>query len=116
MSNYITFLLGVLTGIKKHLQELKNSSAFKSIKTGVRQGCVMSPDLFSLYSEIFFRDIDDISRLEINGENHRNLGYADETVLIEESPDEQLQKRIDTVTLVRERMGPPLKVKKNQSP
>ena len=33
-------------------------SNFVEIAKGVRQGCVMSPDLFSLYSEVILRSID----------------------------------------------------------
>ncbi|GFO11392.1 endonuclease-reverse transcriptase [Plakobranchus ocellatus] len=73
-------------------------SDFKPIKRDVRQGCVMSPDLFNLYSEIILRNLDGISGLKINGENLNNLRYADDTVLIAES-DKQLQKLLDTVVL-----------------
>ncbi|GFO04381.1 endonuclease-reverse transcriptase [Plakobranchus ocellatus] len=77
-------------------------SDFKPIKRGVRQGCVMSPDLLNLYSEIILRNLDDISGLKINGENLNNLRYADDTVLIAES-GKQLQKLLDTLVLESER-------------
>ncbi|GFO18812.1 retrovirus-related pol polyprotein line-1 [Plakobranchus ocellatus] len=54
------------------------NSDFKPIKRGLRQGCVMSPDLFNLYSEIILRTLDSISGLKINGENLNNLRYADD--------------------------------------
>ncbi|GFN79349.1 retrovirus-related pol polyprotein line-1 [Plakobranchus ocellatus] len=88
-------------------------SDFKPTKRGVRQGCVMSPDLFNLYSEIILRNLDGISGLKINGENLSNLRYADDTVLKAES-GKQLQKLLDTVVLESERMGLSLNVKKTQ--
>ncbi|GFO01645.1 retrovirus-related pol polyprotein line-1 [Plakobranchus ocellatus] len=86
-------------------------SDFKPIKRGVRQGCVMSPDLFNRCSEIILRNLDGISGLKINGQNLNNLRYADDTVLIAES-GKQLQKLPDTVALGSERMGQSLNVKK----
>lgn len=54
----------------------------QNIKRGVRQGCVLSPDLFSLYGEIIMRDIEDCEGISIGGRNINNLRYADDTVLI----------------------------------
>ncbi|GFN73881.1 retrovirus-related pol polyprotein line-1 [Plakobranchus ocellatus] len=87
-------------------------SDFKRIKRGVRQRCVMSHDIFNLYSEIILRNLDSISGLKINGEN-LNLRYADDTVLMAES-GEQLQKLLDTVVLESERLGLSLNVKKTE--
>ncbi|GFO32257.1 endonuclease-reverse transcriptase [Plakobranchus ocellatus] len=88
-------------------------SDFKPIKRGVRQGCVMSPDLFNVYSEIILRNLEGISGLKINGENLNNLRHADDTVLKAES-GKQLQKLLDTVVLECERMGLSLNVKKTE--
>ncbi|GFO12049.1 retrovirus-related pol polyprotein line-1 [Plakobranchus ocellatus] len=88
-------------------------SDFKPIKRGVRQGYVMSPDLFNLYSEIILRNLDGTSGLKINGENVNNLRYADDTVLIAES-GKQLQKLLDTVVFESKRMGLSLNVKKTE--
>ncbi|GFO12907.1 retrovirus-related pol polyprotein line-1 [Plakobranchus ocellatus] len=86
-------------------------SDFKPIKRSVRQRCVMSPELFTLYSEIILRNLEGISGLKIKGENLNNPRYADDTVLIAES-GKQLQKLLDTVVLESERMGMSLSVKK----
>ncbi|GFO02679.1 retrovirus-related pol polyprotein line-1 [Plakobranchus ocellatus] len=88
-------------------------SDFKPIKRGVRQGCVMFPDLLNLYSEVILRNLDGISGLKINGENLSNLRHADDTVLIAES-GKQLQKLLDTVVLESERIGLSLNVKKTE--
>ena len=40
---------------------------FVKIKKGVRQGCVLSPDLFNLYSEQVMRHIEGISGIKIGG-------------------------------------------------
>ena len=73
-------------------------SGFQNIKRGVRQGCVMSPDLVNLYSEMILRNSENIQGLKTNGEKFNNLRYADDTVLIPES-EQQLQRLLDTVVL-----------------
>ena len=60
-------------------------SAFQKIKRGVRQGCVLSPDLFSLYSETIMRNIEGQPGIRVGGHNINNLRYADDTVLISEN-------------------------------
>ena len=65
------------------------TSDWFSIQKGVRQGCVMSPTLFSMYTEAIMRlvqqELDDTEfadYVRIGGENITELRYADDTVLM----------------------------------
>lgn len=54
------------------------------IQSVVNQGWVISPDLFSLYSEVF----DEVSEMEgkkVGGKNINNIRYANDTALVAES-------------------------------
>ena len=64
-------------------------SEWKSIKRDVRLGRVLSPDSFSLCSEMILRDIEGIGRI-IN-----NVRFADDTVFVAET--EQELRRIPDV-------------------
>ena len=63
--------------------ESRMTSEFK-IKKGVRQGCVPSPNLFNLYTEKIFREVEDMKGINIGGVNINNLRHADATVLLAE--------------------------------
>ena len=61
------------------------------IGKGVRQGCILSPCLFNLYTEYIMRNIgleDAQAGIKIVGRNINNLRYADDTTLMAESKEE----------------------------
>ena len=74
------------------------------IKRGVRQGCVMSPDLFNLYGEVIMREIEGVEGFSIGGRNVNNIRYADDTVLVADSV-EKLQRLVDGVSRASEEKG-----------
>ncbi|GFN74883.1 DBH-like monooxygenase protein 1 homolog [Plakobranchus ocellatus] len=67
------------------------TSTFQDIKRGV-----LSPDLFSLYSEIIMRNLENHPRIKVSGQNINNLRYAVDTVLLAENK-EDLQKLLNIV-------------------
>ena len=74
----------------------KRKSGWVEITKGVRQGCVLSPDLFSLYGQTVMEDIQDIEGIKVGGINVNNLRYADDTVLVADS-EENLQMMVNTL-------------------
>ncbi|GFO30382.1 retrovirus-related pol polyprotein from type-1 retrotransposable element r2 [Plakobranchus ocellatus] len=89
------------------------TSTFQDIKRGVRQGCVLSPDLFSLYSEIIMQNLENHPGIKVGGQSTNNLKYADDTVLIAENK-EDLQKLLNIVEEESRKKGLELKSKKTE--
>ena len=123
-------LFDILTGLDidgKDLRVLRNlyweqeaairvdndCSEYRPIRRGVRQGCVFSPDLFNIYSEMILRNIENLEGVHVGGHNINNLRYADDTVLIADSED-KLQRILSTAAEESERKGLQLNAKKTE--
>ena len=58
------------------------------IERGVRQGCILSPYLFNIYTEDIMREVGEdwktvnFNELNIHGHKIRDLRYADDTILL----------------------------------
>ena len=95
----ITLLSSLYTDQKVTIRWDDQQSDFFDITKGVRQGCILSPHLFNIYTEQVMResDIDDMG-LKIGGRNITNLRYADDTALIADNVTsmKRILHRVDT--------------------
>ena len=71
------------------------------IKSGVKQGCVMSPKLFNLYMDACVREVlrEDMGGVMVGGRKVSILLYADDAVLLAES-EQELQLLVDRFCMV----------------
>ena len=89
-------------------------TGWQAVRRGVRQGCVLSPDLFSLYGEIIMRGISEYEGIRMGGRNINNIRYADDTVLIAHS-SQQLQLIFNRVKEESERKGLNINIRKTKT-
>ena len=91
----------------------KNTPEFPILK-GVRQGCIISPHLFNLYTEHIMREAD-IGEfgVSVGGQRISNMRYADDTGLLEKTLNqaEELTRRVNETG---KRYGLKLNVKKTK--
>ena len=71
-------------------------SEFFPFKRDMRQGCVLSPKLFNMYTEKIFNESDELPGCIVGGKNINNLRYADDTALLAKS-ENTLQSIVDGV-------------------
>lgn len=98
-----------------HVKERNDLSEKIEIQRGVRQGCVLSPMLFNLYSEeIIQRALsEETAGVKVNGRPINNLRFADDTVVIAENM-EDLQRLIDQIVESSEENGLTLNIRKTK--
>ena len=87
----------------------------QSIVRGVRQGCVLSPLLFNLYSERIFQEALEGQQLgiKVNGTWINNIRYADDTVLVADNIND-LQCLLDKVAVHSKSMGIDVNIRKTK--
>jgi hypothetical protein len=77
--------------------EYGNTEWFE-VGKGVRQGCILSPYLFNMYSEYILRRVgfEDNIGIKIGGRTINNLRYADDTTLLTKDKEDmrKLLKKI----------------------
>ena len=87
------------------------------IRTGVCQGCILSPCLFNLYAEYIMRNAgleEAQAGIKIVGRNINNLRYADDTTLMQES-EEELKSLLMKVKEESEKVGLKLNTQKTKT-
>ena len=85
------------------------------IEKGVRQGCILSPCLFNLYTEYIMRNAgraEPQAGIKVAGRNINNLRYADDTTLMAES--EELKSLLMKVKEKSEKVGLKLNIQKTK--
>jgi len=87
------------------------------IRRGVRQGCIISPILFNLFSEYMMKEIQQVAKdVTFGGQNCTDIRYADAAEPVSISDQEvELQKTIDKVSEVCKEFGMELNVKKTKT-
>ena len=86
---YLTCLLrNLYAGQEAAVRTGHGRTDWFQVGKGVRQGCILSPCLFNLYTEYLIRNagLDEAQAgIKIAGRNINNLRYADDTTLMAES-------------------------------
>ena len=89
------------------------------VKRSVRQGCILSPPIFSMYTETFKCKVEgdgeltSFNAVKMHGKEAKELRYADDTVLFAQKP-EGLRRLLQSVKTHSENSGLYLDAKKTK--
>ena len=89
--NLICLLRNLYAGQEATVRTRHGTTDWFQIGKGVRQGCILSPCLFNLYTEYIMRNVgleETQVGIKIARRNINNLRYADDTTLMAESEEE----------------------------
>ena len=115
--DHLTCLLRNLYGAQEATVRAEHGTTdWFQIGKGVRQGRILSPCLFNLYTEYTMRNagLDEAQAgIKIAGRNINNLRYADNTTLMAES-EEELKSLLMKVKVESEKVGLKLNIQKTK--
>ena len=117
--NITRLIEGLYIGQQAAVRLECGTSSWFPVCKGVRQGCILSPHLFSLYTESIMREVEHDPRSNLYGEPNiqglklRDLRYADDTALLS-TTTEGLNQLIHSVKEHSEQKGLFLNVKKTK--
>ena len=118
-NNIVKLIVNLYAGQQAAVRLEFGMSDWFSVSKGVRQGCILSPHLFSLYTESIMREVEQDSRKDLYNEPHiqglklRDLRYADDTALLS-TTTEGLHQLIHSVKEHSENEGLFLNIKKTK--
>ena len=116
--DYLTcFLRNLYAGQEATVRTGHGTTDWFPIGKGVRQGCILSPCLFNLYTEYIMRnaELDEAQAgIKIARRNINNLRYADETTLMAER-EKELKSLLRKVKEESEKVGLKLNIQKTKT-
>ena len=118
-NNIVKLIVNLYAGQQAAVRLECGMSDWFSVSKGVRQGCILSPHLFSLYTEGIMREVEQDSRKDLYNEPNiqglklRDLRYADDTALLS-TTTEGLHQLLHSVKEHSENKGLFLNIKKTK--
>ena len=117
IADHLTCLLrNLYAGEEATVTTEHGTTGWFQIRKRVRQGCILSPCLFSLYAEYIMRNatLDEAqAEIKIARRNINNLRYADDASLMAES-EEELKSLLMKVKEESEKVGLKLNIQKTK--